>query len=204
MKNNIVSRETFLKNAVIFLKDFNLSMDIFDKFYDFYALFLKWNSVHNLSKITNLEDFITLHLKDSLKFLELNLNLKNSTIMDVGSGGGFPGIPLLTILNNNFILVEKRKKKADFLKIATIKEREIKKIEIIENDIFQTNLKADFILLRAVSLKKDFIFNLKRHLNENGKIVIWSNLSEKLEYDFEILSEYKINNKKRFLIYPKI
>ena len=78
----------------------------------FLELLLKWNSTHNLVSKTqqkNLQD----HIEDSLC---VSGHLGNS-VVDVGSGGGFPGIPLaITNPNAKFYLVESNNKKASFLR----------------------------------------------------------------------------------------
>lgn len=77
----------------------------------FLELLLKWNSTHNLVSKTqqkNLQD----HIEDSLCVS----GYLGNTVVDVGSGGGFPGIPLaITNPDAKFYLVESNNKKASFL-----------------------------------------------------------------------------------------
>ena len=51
----------------------------------------KWNRVYNLTRITRRQDMVVLHLLDSLALAE---HLEDSPLLDVGSGAGFPGLPL--------------------------------------------------------------------------------------------------------------
>ena len=82
-----------------------------DKLKNYEQLVVSWSKTHNLiskSQISN----IGAHIKDSLSISGM---LRNS-IMDVGSGGGFPGIPLaITNPEKNFYLVESNAKKFSFL-----------------------------------------------------------------------------------------
>ncbi len=82
-----------------------------DKLKNYEQLVVSWSKTHNLiskSQISN----IGAHIEDSLSISGM---LRNS-IMDVGSGGGFPGIPLaITNPEKNFFLVESNAKKSAFL-----------------------------------------------------------------------------------------
>ncbi len=51
----------------------------------------KWNRVYNLTRITRRQDMVVLHLLDSLALAE---HLEDTALLDVGSGAGFPGLPL--------------------------------------------------------------------------------------------------------------
>src|SRR5262249_51615405 len=55
---------------------------------------VKWNETYNLTAITKREEMITHHLLDSLS---VNGDLRGETIADVGTGAGFPGLPLAVV-----------------------------------------------------------------------------------------------------------
>lgn len=89
-------------------------------------LLLKWNATYNLTSITNADDVLTLHLLDSLTlvhaFDEAVPNVK--TVMDVGSGGGLPAIPLATVRPDiSVTMVDTVKKKVLFLRQAVLELR---------------------------------------------------------------------------------
>lgn len=71
------------------------------------------NEITNLTRITEPEDFVRLHIVDSLIPLRF-ADLVSGNLIDVGSGAGFPGIPL-AIMDCSVTLCEARKKKAEFL-----------------------------------------------------------------------------------------
>lgn len=87
---------------------------------DFAALILKWNRAQNLVSRETIGDLWTRHIADSLQLLPL-LKETDRTILDLGSGGGFPAIPLAIASGSarQFILVEPIAKKASFLRAAS-------------------------------------------------------------------------------------
>ena len=115
----------------------NYSIDINDKqvnkFNKYYSLLIEWNKKINLTTITDYEDVIKKHFLDSvllLKVLKKDLfTLKN--IIDVGTGAGFPGVPLAIMLPDaKFTLVDSLNKRIQFLK-EVIEILEIDNINLI-------------------------------------------------------------------------
>ncbi len=115
----------------------NYSIDINDKqvnkFNKYYSLLIEWNKKINLTTITDYEDVIKKHFLDSvllLKVLKKDLfTLKN--IIDVGTGAGFPGVPLAIMLPDaKFTLVDSLNKRIQFLN-EVIEILEIDNINLI-------------------------------------------------------------------------
>lgn len=103
---------TLLKDHLI---SENLYTDeVYKKFIEFYELVQETNKVMNLTAITDEKEFQTKHFIDSVLPYKNFVNSKN--VADIGSGAGFPAIPLAIILPKvNFTLVDSLQKRVNFL-----------------------------------------------------------------------------------------
>jgi len=113
--------------------DIQLSNEKGKYLYDYMNLMLEWNKNINLTAITEPEDIILKHFVDSLtilKYIE-----KDKKIIDVGTGAGFPGIPL-NIINeeNNYVLLDSLNKRINFLN-EVIKQLDLKNIEAVHSRV---------------------------------------------------------------------
>lgn len=113
--------------------DLNLTEKQIQDLERFKSLVLEWNKKFNLTSITESDDFNMKHLLDSLYLLKSEELLNGKNIVDVGTGGGFPGIPLkIALPESNFTLVDSTNKKIRFLNTA-IEELNLKKITPIHS-----------------------------------------------------------------------
>ena len=84
-----------------------------------FALLNRWNHTLNLTSIRDMKDAVTRHYGESL-FLAAHLPEKCESVADLGSGAGFPGIPLAILRPQcKVTLIESHRRKAVFLKEAT-------------------------------------------------------------------------------------
>lgn len=96
-----------------------LSQSQLNAFQVFEKLLLEWNGKFNLTSITDPAEIHTKHFFDSLTALRIISGNKAFTMIDIGTGAGFPGIPIKIMLPEiSLTLVEASQKKAEFCKVV--------------------------------------------------------------------------------------
>ncbi len=129
-----------------------------------YVKFLiEYNNKLNLIGKSTIDDIWNRHIIDSLQIIKL-INNNNLSIADLGSGAGFPGIPLSIVFAKNITLFEKSPKKCQFLNEA---KKFSKNTIIIKNENLYNvrNNSFDIIVSRAlanINLLLEFSNNLKK------------------------------------------
>ena len=99
-------------------REFGLTIDEIHagQFMRYLVHLIEWNKAINLTTITNPQEIIIKHFIDSLGALISTRFPQNGLVLDIGSGGGFPGIPLKIVRSDiRLILVEPVRKKCSFL-----------------------------------------------------------------------------------------
>ena len=108
--------ENFNKTIIELSRKIDVEIDeqMCKQFYQYMKLLLEWNEKINLTAITEENEVILKHFIDSLtinKYIE-----EGETIIDIGTGAGFPGIPLaITKMENKITLVDSLNKRINFL-----------------------------------------------------------------------------------------
>ncbi len=117
----------------------------------YYELLVEWNKVMNLTGITEKKDVYLKHFYDSLTLSKI-VNLNNySSLCDIGTGAGFPGMVLKIVYPNlNVTLVDSLNKRINFLN-EVIKKLELTKIETVHSRIEEFKGSFDIVTARAVS-----------------------------------------------------
>lgn len=104
-----------------------------NQFYRYQQLLLEWNEKINLTAITEQQEIILKHFIDSLtiaKYIE-----KNTKLIDVGTGAGFPGIPLKIIREDiEIVLLDSLNKRINFLK-EVIHDLGLSKIQTVHSRV---------------------------------------------------------------------
>jgi 16S rRNA (guanine527-N7)-methyltransferase len=112
-----------------------------------YRLLLRWNQKINLTRITSLQDAVRYHYCESL-FLAARLPTGSLRIIDIGSGAGFPGIPVAIYRPECAIdLVESHQRKAVFLREAA---RELANVRVLPKRAEAVEDSYDWTIPRAV------------------------------------------------------
>ena len=132
----------------------------------------KWNRAYNLTALRTDSDIVIKHFLDSLLFLKV-LPGSVRTVADIGSGAGFPGIPMKIMRPDlDMLLVEPSQKKALFLEhiLRTLRMEGIKvahtRIEELEGVL------VDAAVTRALFSIQDFISKAERILTEGGVLIL--------------------------------
>lgn len=109
----------------------NVNDVVLNKFFVYMTNILEWNEKINLTAITDEDDIILKHFVDSLTILEYIP--EKSNVIDVGTGAGFPGIPLKIVREDiNMTLMDSLNKRITFLN-EIINKLELKKINAIHS-----------------------------------------------------------------------
>lgn len=140
------------------------------KFIDYLELIQSWNRVFNLTTITSPREMIYLHLVDSLV---VEPYLTGTHCLDVGSGAGFPGIPLAIINpNRQFVLLDKSSKKTHFLTQA-VAELGLNNVQVVKERVldFHPSQCFDSILSRAFGTLHMFVETSEHLLCPNGTLI---------------------------------
>lgn len=96
--------------------DLTLSDTQFQQFMTYYDMLIERNKVMNLTAITEYEEVIHKHFVDSLSITKVYQNKENIKVIDMGTGAGFPGIPLkIAFPNWNITLLDSLNKRVNFL-----------------------------------------------------------------------------------------
>jgi len=116
-------------------------------------LLLKWNSKTNLTAIRDPEEIMRRHFGESLfvgRMLYPNAESSAETLIDFGSGAGFPGIPIKILVPALPVtLIESQSKKATFLREVT-RSLGLKEIQVHVGRAEESGLKAKTVTMRAV------------------------------------------------------
>lgn len=153
----------------------HFSVEQIEQFFEYMKLLIEWNEKMNLTAITEPEEIIVKHFVDSITISNEIEN--NSKIVDVGTGAGFPGIPL-SIMNPTLkiTLVDSLNKRLIFLR-EVVNKLNLKSIEIIHaraEELGQDKKyreSFDYATSRAVAklaVLSEYLIPLVR---KNGKII---------------------------------
>jgi 16S rRNA (guanine527-N7)-methyltransferase len=128
------------------------------------ALLIKWNKAYNLTAVRNPDEMVSRHLLDSLSVMPF---IHSERWLDVGSGGGMPGIPLAILHPDKQVTVlDSNGKKTRFLTQVKL-ELKLDNLTVIHKRVeeFQPELPFTGIVSRAFSSMENFT-NWTRHLGD--------------------------------------
>lgn len=130
------------------------------------ALLIKWNKAYNLTAVRDPDEMVSRHLLDSLSVVPFVAEAGDNWL-DVGSGGGMPGIPLAILFpERRFTLLDSNSKKTRFLTQVKL-ELKLTNLDVIHSRVEAFTPEQPFsgICSRAFSSLEDFS-NWTRHLGD--------------------------------------
>ena len=153
---------------------FEIMPENIDKLLIYKDLLLKWNKSINLTSINN-KEIVTHHFLDCLAVIPF---IKSSSLLDVGTGAGLPGIVIAIIKPDIKIsLIDKVGKKIAFIK-RVLAELDIKNVQTHHSrvELMTSEEKYDGIISRAFSNMGDFVQITKHLLKKQG---VWYGMKSK-------------------------
>lgn len=157
-----------------------------NKFDMYYSFLVEENKKYNLTAITEKEEVYVKHFEDSLLMNQVIDLTKNISICDVGSGAGFPGIPLkICYPNIELTIIEPTQKRVRFLQMLCEKlEIEVNiindRVEKQANNLEET---FDIVTARAVASTNVLLELLVKICKVDGKVVLYKGEKAKEELD---------------------
>lgn len=203
------------------MKYFNLIEEYFPEFSSFqleqfsklYQLYFDWNSKVNVVSRKDIEELYLHHVLHSLAICNVVQFKKTSRIIDIGTGGGFPGIPLaIAFPECNFTLVDSINKKISVVN-SVIEQAQIKNAQGIWARVEDLNQNAHFFVTRAVAPFPDLIKWCRKNISSdqfndipNGIIALkGGDLSDELkEYQHALITPLSKFFKEEFFETKKI
>jgi len=144
-------------------------LEIYRSLYDIYK---DLNDKVNLISRKDFENFYLHHIIHSLSIIKFELIKDENNIIDLGTGGGLPGIPLAIYYNRkNFLLVDSIRKKISAVD-KIINKINAKNISTLNNRAENLDIKADIIICRSVSSVDNLIQWTKGLLNDEGRLIL--------------------------------
>jgi len=150
----------------------SLTVEQIDALESHYNLLIHWNARLNLTRIESVEDAVKLHYCESL-FVGTKLPAGPLRIVDVGSGAGFPGVPIAILRSECVVtLVEAHKRKGVFLREAS---RNLKNVVVVTDRAENLQPNFDWVVSRAVSPNDVLKFKLAKNF---GALVGGADISQ--------------------------
>ena len=168
----MIRDELLLSNLI---KELGIGEEL-SKFLNYIELIKVWSKKINLISDLDNEKIIRKQIIPSLLMVHQVKALPHAKILDLGAGAGFPGIPLkLALPKSYFVLVESRRRRANFLK-DVVRRLELTKINVVNQRLEEwcpktKNGKIDLVVSKAVGYNEKLYSSLGLVINKSGHII---------------------------------
>ena len=151
-----------------------------------------FNPIYKLVSYLDRDELIIRHILDSMAGVKVFEGLEGDSIADLGSGAGFPGIILAIMQDRPIVLVERMKRRVDFLKNVILRCN-LKNVRIISKDVSEVEEKFDIVTCRAFHPIFDIIDDVERVLSDNGVFAPYKGKKSYLYSEIENLSAWDVD-----------
>jgi 16S rRNA (guanine527-N7)-methyltransferase len=148
--------------------------ELADKIRAYIDLLARWNRKIALTTVSETAEIVKFHFGESM-FAASRYNLEKSRLADVGTGAGFPGLPLaLVVPSLELTLIESNRKKSAFL-AEVIRQLAVPNIQVFTGrmESYVSDHGFDFITARAFGQFEELFAWAKVHLAAKGKMLLW-------------------------------
>ena len=151
----------------------------------------KWNKVYNLTAIRNRSDMVVQHVLDSLSIAPY---VNAASVVDVGTGGGFPGVPLaMNYPDKTVVLLDSNVKKTRFLQQMII-NHDLRNCEVMHTRAESCDRVFGAVVCRAFASLPDIIKFAGHLVEPNGKLLAMKGqLGDELEQVSESQDEFSVD-----------
>ncbi len=164
--------QTELKMELITKYFPNLTNDQIDKFIQLEGLYTEWNSKINVISRKDMEHFYEHHVLHSLGIAKVIQFQPGAYVLDVGTGGGFPGIPLAILFpETKFMLVDSIGKKIRVVR-EVAQSVGITNVIAIQTRAEEVKGKFDFVVSRAVTTLPNFIKWVESKIKKENRNIL--------------------------------
>jgi 16S rRNA (guanine527-N7)-methyltransferase len=146
-----------------------------DQVRTYIELLLRWNRKTSLTSVTDPREIMRFHFGESLLAVP-SVPIRHGRLADVGSGAGFPAVPIRMVLEElSVILIESNQKKATFL-AEVARELRLENVDVRRNRMKEVDLRCesvDFVTSRAIRIDDEFLNWSRNSLNSPGIVALW-------------------------------
>ena len=174
-------------------------------------LLLRWNQKIALTTITDPIEIVRLHFGESM-FAVNDVPIRHGRLADVGTGAGFPAIPIRMVVPElDCVLIESNQKKATFL-AEVVRTLKLDRIQIFRGRMETYPISAqkfDFAISRALGMHQAFLDWSAKQLNSSGSVIYWigdedgAKIAKNIEWNWRALSRIPDSKNRSLLIGSK-